>query len=58
VFELFSQAPRTLDRSKGGLGIGLTLVQRLVALHGGTIEALSEGAGKGSEFVVRLPLAV
>jgi signal transduction histidine kinase len=55
VFELFMQAPRALDRSKGGLGIGLTLVYRLVALHGGTVEARSEGAGRGSEFIVRLP---
>ena len=55
VFELFTQAERSLDRTLGGLGIGLTVVLRLVELHGGTIQAFSEGAGKGSEFVVRLP---
>jgi PAS domain S-box-containing protein len=57
VFELFIQGERSLDRSQGGLGIGLTLVQRLVELHGGRIEAFSAGLGKGSEFVVELPLA-
>ncbi|HEY2292718.1 MAG TPA: ATP-binding protein [Thermoanaerobaculia bacterium] len=57
VFELFTQGERALDRAEGGLGIGLTLAQRLVKLHGGSIEALSEGPGQGSEFVVRLPLA-
>ena len=57
VFDLFTQGERALDRSEGGLGIGLTLAQRLVKLHGGSIEALSEGPGQGSEFVVRLPLA-
>ena len=56
VFDLFAQAPRSIDRAKGGLGIGLTLVNRLVTLHGGEIEAVSEGIGKGSEFTVRLPL--
>jgi PAS domain S-box-containing protein len=55
VFELFAQGERTLDRSEGGLGIGLTLARRIVALHGGSIEARSEGAGKGAEFEVRLP---
>ncbi len=55
VFELFTQVDRTLERSQGGLGIGLTLVQRLVELHGGTVTATSEGYGKGSEFIVRLP---
>jgi PAS domain S-box-containing protein len=55
VFDLFTQADRTLDRSQGGLGIGLTLVHRLVQLHGGSVEAHSEGPGQGSEFVVRLP---
>ena len=55
VFELFMQADRSLDRTGGGLGIGLTLVQRLLALHGGSIEARSAGLGEGSEFVVRLP---
>jgi signal transduction histidine kinase/CheY-like chemotaxis protein len=58
IFDLFIQAPQALDRSKGGLGIGLTLVRRLVALHGGSVEARSEGAGKGSEFVVRLPVTI
>jgi signal transduction histidine kinase len=57
VFDLFSQAERTLDRSQGGLGIGLTLVRRLVELHGGTIEATSEGVGRGSSFRVQIPLA-
>ena len=55
IFDLFAQGERTLDRSEGGLGIGLTLARRIVILHGGTIVARSEGAGKGSEFTVRLP---
>jgi signal transduction histidine kinase len=55
VFDLFTQSERALDRSQGGLGIGLTLVRHLVELHGGRIEAHSDGVGKGSEFVVRLP---
>jgi two-component system CheB/CheR fusion protein len=55
VFDLFVQADRTLERAQGGLGIGLTIVRRLVEMHGGTIEVRSEGRGKGSEFVVRLP---
>jgi CheY-like chemotaxis protein len=54
IFDLFVQSERSLDRSQGGLGIGLTLVRRLVELHGGTIEASSDGAGKGSTFTVRL----
>ena len=57
VFELFVQSKRTLDRSDGGLGVGLTLVRSLVAMHDGTVVARSRGAGEGSEFVVRLPLA-
>jgi signal transduction histidine kinase len=56
IFDLFTQADRSLDRSEGGLGIGLTLVRRLVELHEGTVQALSAGPGQGSEFVVRLPV--
>lgn len=56
IFDLFIQGDSSLDRSRDGLGIGLTLSQKLVELHGGTIEARSEGAGTGSEFVVRLPM--
>jgi CheY-like chemotaxis protein len=56
VFDLFMQSSRSLDRSQGGLGIGLTLVKELIDLHGGTVEAHSAGPGKGSEFVVRLPM--
>jgi signal transduction histidine kinase/ActR/RegA family two-component response regulator len=55
VFDLFTQIDRTLDRSQGGLGVGLTLVRSLVELHGGTVHATSPGPGQGSEFVVRLP---
>jgi PAS domain S-box-containing protein len=55
IFDMFTQADRTLDRPQGGLGIGLTLVRQLVHLHGGSILAHSDGAGKGSEFIVRLP---
>jgi signal transduction histidine kinase/ActR/RegA family two-component response regulator len=55
LFELFFQAESSIDRSSGGLGIGLTLVQRLVALHGGTVEAHSEGKDKGATFTVRFP---
>ena len=55
IFELFTQAEWPADRSDGGLGIGLTLVRRLVELHGGAIAASSAGPGQGSEFVVRLP---
>ena len=57
IFDLFTQADRSLDRSQGGLGIGLCLVQRLVELHGGSVEVYSV-LGHGSEFVVRLPVAV
>jgi PAS domain S-box-containing protein len=55
LFEVFTQADRSLDRSRGGLGLGLALARGLVDLHGGTVEARSDGPGKGSEFVVRLP---
>jgi two-component system, sensor histidine kinase and response regulator len=58
VFELFRQGERTLDRSEGGLGVGLTLVKKLVELHGGRVEALSAGPGQGATFVVRLPMAL
>lgn len=56
VFDLFVQASRSLDRAHGGLGIGLSLVQQLVRLHGGSVEAHSAGIGHGSEFIVRLPV--
>ena len=56
VFELFTQVNRSLNRSQGGLGIGLALVRRLVEMHGGTVEAHSGGPGTGAEFVVRLPV--
>jgi CheY-like chemotaxis protein len=55
IFDLFVQAERRLDRSQGGVGIGLTLAKRLVEMHGGSIAATSPGLGQGSEFVVRLP---
>jgi CheY-like chemotaxis protein len=57
VFEVFVQGAPPFDRALGGLGLGLALVRRLVELHGGTVEAASDGPGKGSEFVVRVPLA-
>ncbi|WP_321877416.1 hybrid sensor histidine kinase/response regulator [Paraburkholderia bannensis] len=57
VFDLFVQGERAYSRAQGGLGIGLTLVRSLAELHGGTVEAVSEGLGRGSEFVVRLPMA-
>jgi CheY-like chemotaxis protein len=57
VFDQFAQADQALDRAQGGLGLGLTLVQKLAQLHGGTVSAHSEGLGRGSEFVLRLPLA-
>jgi PAS domain S-box-containing protein len=56
LFRIFSQAGSPLERAKGGLGIGLSLARSLVELHGGSIEARSEGPGKGSEFIVRLPV--
>jgi CheY-like chemotaxis protein len=58
VFDTFAQVETTLDRSRGGLGLGLTVARSLVAMHGGTIEAFSAGIGQGSEFVVRLPTAI
>jgi PAS domain S-box-containing protein len=57
VFELFMQVDPTIDRARGGLGIGLTVVRHLTEMHGGTVSATSEGLGKGSEFSVRLPLS-
>jgi signal transduction histidine kinase/CheY-like chemotaxis protein len=56
IFDMFTQLQAYRDRTLGGLGIGLTLAKRLVELHGGTIEALSEGPGRGSRFIVRVPL--
>ena len=56
IFDMFMQVDGTSDRTQGGLGIGLTLVKRLAEMHGGSIEAKSDGEGQGSEFVVRLPV--
>ena len=58
IFAMFTQVEGTLEKSQGGLGIGLTLVKRLVEMHGGTVEGKSAGPGKGSEFVVRLPVMI
>ncbi len=56
VFDLFAQVGHSLDRAQGGLGLGLTLVRSLTEMHGGSVQALSEGPGRGSEFIVRLPV--
>jgi PAS domain S-box-containing protein len=56
IFDAFTQVDRSLERTQGGLGIGLTLVKKLVEMHGGQVEARSAGAGRGSEFIVRLPV--
>lgn len=58
IFEMFAQVDQSLERSQSGLGIGLTLAKQLVELHDGNIEARSEGAGKGSEFIIRLPITI
>ena len=58
VFDMFMQVDRSLERSQGGLGIGLTLVRQLVQMHGGSVEVRSDGPGKGTEFIVRLPLVI
>jgi PAS domain S-box-containing protein len=58
VFDRFTQAERSLARAQGGLGVGLTLVRQLVAMHGGSVEAHSEGLGRGSTFTVRLPVLI
>jgi PAS domain S-box-containing protein len=58
VFEIFTQVDRSLEKSHGGLGIGLSIVKRLVEMHGGTVEARSEGQGMGSEFLIRLPVVL
>jgi signal transduction histidine kinase len=57
IFDLFAQVDRSVERSQGGLGVGLTLVKKLVEMHGGTVTAHSDGPGKGSEFEIRLPAA-
>ena len=56
IFEMFAQVDTSLERSRDGLGIGLTLVKTLVEMHGGTVDVHSDGLGRGSEFVVRLPI--
>ena len=56
IFKMFTQVDTSLERSRGGLGIGLTLVKNLVEMHDGTVEASSPGVGKGTEFAVRLPV--
>lgn len=57
IFEMFTQSTMSLERAQGGLGVGLALVERLVKMHGGTVTAYSAGAGQGSQFTIRLPLA-
>ena len=57
IFEMFTQGEQSLERAQGGLGIGLTLAKRLIEMHGGTLQARSDGPGKGAEFSVRLPTA-
>ena len=57
LFRIFGQVKSSVDRAQGGQGIGLSLSKGLIEMHGGTIEARSEGLGKGSEFVMRLPLS-
>jgi signal transduction histidine kinase len=57
IFEPFTQLDRSSERVQGGLGIGLTLARSIVEMHGGSLEARSEGAGRGSEFLVRLPMS-
>jgi CheY-like chemotaxis protein len=57
VFDMFTQVDRSLEKAQGGLGVGLTIVKRLVEMHGGSVEAKSGGYGTGSEFIVRLPVA-
>ena len=57
VFDMFMQVDHSLARTQGGLGVGLTLVRMLVQLHGGVVEAYSEGLGAGTEFIIRLPIA-
>ena len=56
VFDLFTQSSRALSHSHGGIGVGLALARSLIEMHGGQVEGHSEGVGRGSEFVVRLPL--
>ncbi len=58
VFDLFWQVDRSLEKAQGGLGVGLTIVKRLIEMHGGTVEARSEGPGMGSEFIIRLPIVL
>jgi len=58
IFDIFMQVDRSLERSQGGLGIGLTLVRQLVQMHGGSVEVHSDGPGHGSEFIVRLPVVI
>jgi CheY-like chemotaxis protein/anti-sigma regulatory factor (Ser/Thr protein kinase) len=58
IFDIFMQVDRSLERSQGGLGIGLTLVRQLVQMHGGSVEVRSDGPGHGSEFIVRLPVVI
>jgi CheY-like chemotaxis protein len=58
IFDMFNQVDQPLVRAHGGLGIGLALVKRLVEMHGGAVEAKSDGAGRGSKFIVRLPVAI